>query len=111
MEAQVIQGLLQYGLPTAACVVLWLAMNSRQNLSDQAALAREKRLGERIDELEDYIRGKLVDLAMQSNDAIRGADSAVREFTTIARKRPCMLELKGPAKKVIDDARAAGGFG
>jgi len=115
METQVLQGLLQYGLPTAACVVLWLAMNQRQDKADaaavsreNAALEREARLGNRIDQLEDYIRENLAGLTVQSVEAIRASDSAIREFTAIARQRPCILGLQGRTPKIIEDARASG---
>jgi len=96
----------QFGFPVAmTCALLWYFYRRDARMADEIA-NREAKLGERIDELDQYIRTSLSTLTQESTRALVNNTSAMQQMLAgvassnkrvgilISRliERPCLLE-------------------
>jgi len=77
---QIITVVGQFGFPTALAMALMWWVWKRENAQSLAIEEREQRLGERIDQLENYIRDELLDVALKSTAALTQNNEAMREL-------------------------------
>lgn len=93
-------GLLAIVMVSAMGALSWVVkswMNqaaARENSMRIEGGEREKRLGTRVDELENYIRVDLKEVAIQSREALERNTAAVTGLMTALQDRPCLLETE-----------------
>ena len=100
----------QFGFPIAAVIALAWYFAKRDSAQTEQTLAREARLGQRVDELENFIRSDLAQTSHKVTAALVTNADTMRELAESHREsnermaalmhrmceRPCLLKLPQP---------------